>query len=95
MISVIIPAFNEPYLQHTVDDLLANAADEIEIIIVLDGYWPEPIIEDNAKVILLHRGQRSGMRVAINSGIKIVQGEFILKCDAHCAFDKDYDQSSS
>ena len=91
-VSIIIPAYNEPYLQTTLSNLLSNASGEIEIIVVLDGYWPEPIIKNNTKVTLIHKGQRSGMRSAINLGIRIAKSQYILKCDAHCAFDKDYNQ---
>ena len=42
MLSVIIPSRNEVFLQQTIDDVLRNAVGEIEVIAVLDGYWPEP-----------------------------------------------------
>jgi glycosyltransferase involved in cell wall biosynthesis len=32
------------------------------------------------------------MRVAINEGLKQARGEFIMKCDAHCAFGKGFDR---
>lgn len=41
MLSVIIPSWKDPLLQKTIDSLLENAGGEIEIIAVLDGYWPE------------------------------------------------------
>jgi glycosyltransferase involved in cell wall biosynthesis len=103
MISIIIPARNEPYLVKTVDDLLAKAQGEIEIIVVLDGYWPDPmptiplpygetpLDPPSKKVIILHRGLARGMRPAINSAVEIARGEHILKCDAHCMFDVGYD----
>lgn len=47
-VSVIIPARNERFLPQTVADLLAHGSD-IEIIAVLDGYWPaEPQPERSA-----------------------------------------------
>lgn len=91
MISAIIPAYNEPYLQRTIDNLLDSAGGDIEIITVLDGYWPDPTIKDHPKVTLIHNGKSCGMRSAINSAARIAKGEYLLKCDAHCAFDKDFD----
>jgi len=67
-VSIIIPARNEPHLQKTIDSLLDSAQGEIEIIGVLDGYWPESIIRDDPKVILIHNSESKGMRSGINAG---------------------------
>jgi len=93
MVSVIIPARNEPYLQETIQDLLAKAKGEIEIKAVLDGYWPkaEEIVED-PRVSYLHFPTPKGMRNAINSGAAVVKGEFLLKTDAHCLFSEGWDE---
>lgn len=91
MISVIIPARNEPYVQKTIDSLLFNALGDIEIIVVLDGYWPNPIIKDDPRVILIHNSISKGMRHSINSAISIARGKFIMKSDAHCLFMKGFD----
>ena len=46
-VSIIIPARNEVFLQKTVSDLLTKAEGDIEVIVILDGYWPTPqLIED-------------------------------------------------
>lgn len=91
MISVIIPSRNEQYLQRTIDDLLEKAEGEIEVIAILDGYWPDPPIKEDSRVKLIHRSESLGMRNAINSGAAIANGEYIMKCDAHCCFDKGFD----
>ena len=39
-LSVIVPARNELFLNKTVDDLFAKAHGDVEVIAVLDGYWP-------------------------------------------------------
>lgn len=92
MITAIIPARNEPYLKKTILDLLNNAKGEIEIIAVLDGYWPstEEIVNDK-KVIYIHYSTPRGMRNAINSAVEIAKGEYLLKCDAHCSFGESFD----
>jgi len=90
-VSIIIPSRNEPYLQKTIDSLLNSAHGDIEIIVILDGYWPNPIIKDNLKVILIHNSESKGMRASINAGARIAKGKYILKCDAHCCFDEGFD----
>lgn len=92
MISVVIPSRNEQFLPQTIDDLLANAKGEIEIIVVLDGYWPEPQLRDDSRIVTIHRGQSRGMRAAINSAVAIAKGEYILKIDAHCMVAPDFDE---
>lgn len=84
MISILIPARHELYLQETVDDILKKASGEIEIIVVLDGYWPKPILKDDKRVVLIHR-ERMGMRAAINGASSIAKGKYLLKMDGHCS----------
>lgn len=91
MTSIIIPARNEKFLQQTIKSLLKNAEGEIEIIVVLDGYWPLPALEDHPQVRIIHRGESRGMRNAINSGVAVARGEFVMKIDAHCMVDKGFD----
>jgi glycosyltransferase involved in cell wall biosynthesis len=91
MISVVIPSRQELYLNNTVQDILAKAKGDTEIIVVLDGYWPSVMPVDDKRVIIIHRGVAHGMRSAINSGVAIAKGKYILKCDAHCMFDYGFD----
>ena len=51
-LSVIIPARNEPFLNKTVDGLFENAEEEIEIIVMLDGYWPNPPLKKHNNLII-------------------------------------------
>ena len=92
MISILIPSRNEPYLQKTIQDLRQKAIGDVEIIAVLDGYWP-PIkeIETCPCVTYIHFSNPRGMRNAINSAVAIAKGDYILKVDAHVMFDKGYD----
>jgi glycosyltransferase involved in cell wall biosynthesis len=91
MISIIIPSYKDPLLQKTIDSLLGNSLGEIEIIVVLDGYWPEPPLKADKRVKIIHLGKNSGMREAINKGVSIASGEYIMRTDEHCIFGKDYD----
>lgn len=92
MISIIIPAHREPYLQKTIDSLLKNARGEMEIIPVLDGWSPERPIRPDKRVNVVTLKKHSGMRAAINEGISRAKGEFIMKSDAHCSFGAGFDQ---
>ncbi len=91
VISVVIPSRNEVFLQQTVRDLLSKAEGEIEVIVNLDGYWPNPQLEDDPRLRLIHRGEAQGMRAGINSAVAIARGQYILKSDAHCMFDQGWD----
>lgn len=96
MVSVIIPARNEPYLKQTILDILKKATGKIEVIAILDGYWPESQdIIDDKRVIYINFGSARGMRNAINTGVFLSRGEYILKCDAHCMFDEGFDEKLS
>ena len=44
MLSILIPARNEKYLEPTIRNVLANAEGDIEILAALDGYLPDPQI---------------------------------------------------
>jgi len=52
VLSIIIPARNEPFLSNTIKELFSKAKGKIEIIVNLDGYWPTPILEDDSRLIL-------------------------------------------
>jgi len=91
MLSVIIPSHNEIYLQKTIDSLLKNCGGEIEIVVVLDGYWPKiPLLEDK-RVKVVHLGKNRGMRGAINAGVLVSKGEYIMRTDEHCMFGDRFD----
>lgn len=92
-VSVIIPSRGERFLAQTVEDVFAKATGDIEVIAVLDGYWPDPILPDHPNLKLIHRSTARGMRAAINSAAAIARGEYLLKCDAHCMFAVGFDEA--
>lgn len=92
MLSVIIPSRKERFLQPTIKDLLTNAEGDVEVIAFLDGYWPDPPLEEDPRLRLIHSGDVKGMRAGINAGVAMARGEHILKIDAHCMVDKGYDK---
>jgi glycosyltransferase involved in cell wall biosynthesis len=91
-VSIIIPSRNEIFLTNTIKDLLKNAHEDIEIIPILDGYWPKPEeIVNDPRVKYLHRGEARGMRDGINSAAAISTGQYLMKLDAHCMVDEGFD----
>ena len=91
MLSVIIPSYKDPLLVKTIDSILENSEGDIEIIAVLDGYWPSFELRIDPRVRYIHLGRNRGMRGAINAGISVSRGEFIMRTDEHCMFAKGFD----
>jgi glycosyltransferase involved in cell wall biosynthesis len=91
-LSVIIPARNEKFLAQTIDDIFSKSVGEIEVLVHLDGYWPDPPLSEHKNLILVHRSQARGMRAGINATAAIATGEFLLKTDAHCMFSEGFDK---
>lgn len=90
MLSIVIPSYKDPLLHKTIDSLLENAFGDIEIIVVLDGYWTLP--KQDSRVKIIHLGQNRGMRDAINTGVSIAKGDFLMRTDEHCMFGNGYDR---
>lgn len=95
-LSIIIPARQEEFLQLTIDDILRNMRGSTEMIVVLDGYWPDTGIPINPLVTVVHDdakpdGSTPGQRAAINKGMRLADSRFVMKVDAHCAFDEGFD----
>lgn len=90
MLSCIIPSYKDPSLHKTIQSILDNAVGEVEVIVVLDGYWVEII--DDPRVKVLHLGGNRGMRGAINAGVAIARGEYLMRTDEHCSFAKGFDK---
>lgn len=92
-VSVVIPSFKDVLLHKTIDSLLENSelANQLEIVVCLDGYWPEIPVRDDPRIHLIHVGKNSGMREAINTAVRLSKGEYIMRTDEHCVFDKGFD----
>ena len=95
-VSAIVPSRGEParqelFLNQTVSDLLSKARGDLEVIVVADGYWPNPPLPTDKRLKVLHRGKALGMRPAINTAVQIATGDYILKSDSHCLWDEGYD----
>lgn len=92
MLSILITAREEIYLEKTIKNILENARGEIEILVALDGYLPEPqIVTNDNRVIFYHHKDAIGQRQSINELARKAKGKYIMKLDAHCAVDEGFD----
>jgi glycosyltransferase involved in cell wall biosynthesis len=91
-VTIIVPSRNERFLNATIKDLLAKAEGDIEIIAILDGYWPNPALPNDPRLKQLHFGRARGMRPGINAAVAIAKGDYLLKCDAHTMWDQGFDK---
>jgi glycosyltransferase involved in cell wall biosynthesis len=94
ILSAVIPGYKDPLIHKTIDSLLENSVlgEKFEVIVVLDGYWPVTSIKDDDRIVVVHLGKNRGMRGAINAGVAVARGEYILRSDQHCAFAKGFDK---
>jgi len=90
-LSILIPARNEQFLSRTIDDILAHIEGDTEIIIGLDGLWADPPIIDNNKVTIVHVSESIGQRAMTNQLCRLSKAKYVMKVDAHCAFDQGFD----
>lgn len=90
-LSVLIPARNEQFLNHTIRDILTHSAGDTEILVGLDGAWPIEPIPDHPRVTIVHVPESIGQRAMTNVLARISQAKYVMKVDAHCAFDDGFD----
>jgi glycosyltransferase involved in cell wall biosynthesis len=89
-LDIIIVAYNEEFLGKTIQDILSNIEGNTGIITVMDNYWAKDI-PDDPRVTIIHNNVAIGQRGATNQAVKISNAKYIIKADAHCAFDKGFD----
>lgn len=90
-LSVIIPSRNERFLNNTIQSLLDNSVEDIEVIAVIDENYPEKLIDDK-RISYVHFGSPRGMRAGINAASAVATGEFLMKSDGHCMFGPGFDK---
>lgn len=91
-LSIIIPANTEMFLARTIQDILEHSEADTEVIAVLDGAWADPGISQHPRVNVIYVPVTVGQRAATNLGARLARGEYIMKVDAHCAFDQGFDR---
>lgn len=90
-LSILIPSRCEMFLAKTVEDLLSNIEGDTEIIIGLDGQWSNPPVVDDNRVSIVFYPESIGQRGMTNQLCRLSNAKYIMKVDAHCAFDKGFD----
>jgi len=99
-LSILIPARNEFYydidlLHETITNVLANTSVKTEVVAVLDGYdtqWPLIPLPVNSRLTVIQHRKSIGQRAATNEAARVATGEYVMKLDAHCALDSDFDE---
>lgn len=91
-LSILIPARNEMFLTRTIEDILTNIEADTEVIAVLDGAWADPPIPQHERVNVIYVPEPVGQRAASNLAAKLSKAKYVMKIDAHCAFDKGFDR---
>lgn len=91
-LSILIPAKNEEFLGRTIEDILKNKRGKTEVIAILDGYDREvPVIPKDPHVRVIVNEKGIGQRAATNQACRLSNSKYVMKVDAHCAFDEGFD----
>lgn len=90
-LACIIPSRNEEWLSNTVEDILKNKRGKTEIIVILDGAKALKPLPDHPDLTVVYTSEPFGQREATNQGVRLSQAKYVLKCDAHVAFDEGFD----
>ena len=91
-LSVIISSRNEEFLKRTVEDVLVKKKLNTEVIVVLDGEWSDPPLEDHKDLTIIYHYESIGQRKAINEAVKLSSARYIMKLDAHCIVAEGFDE---
>ena len=91
-LSILIPSRNEMWLKRTIDDILEHREADTEIITVLDGALADPPIPQHERVTVVYLQESIGQRAATNMACKLSKAKYVMKIDAHCAFDQGFDR---
>ena len=90
-LSICIPSRNEEFLGRTIQDLLEHTSETTEIIAILDGYLPNPPLPTSSRVTVIYNPVSVGQREGVNQAVKLSKAKYVLKLDAHCAVDENFD----
>jgi len=92
-LSIVIPSYKDPSIYPTIDSLVENSElKDVEIIVVLDGYWISEPFREDFDIKTVHMGKNRNMRESINTAVRLAQGEYIMRTDEHCMFAPGYDK---
>jgi len=91
-LSILIPSRNEMFLSQTIKNILENIEADTEIVVTLDGNWSDPPILQHERLNVIYVPEAIGQRAGTNLAAKLAKGKYLMKVDAHCAFDKGFDR---
>lgn len=97
LVTIIIPARTEKYLNTTIREILDKATGEIDIIPVLDGYGDAPyekIKDPRVRYLSLpkpHNHERH-KRQGINAAVSVSKAKYVCWIDAHCVLAPGFDE---
>jgi hypothetical protein len=80
------------FLKRTVDTVLENIEADTDIIVVMDGAWSDPPLEQNDRITVIHRPESIGQRAGTNEAARVSTAPYIMKLDAHCSVGKGFDK---
>ncbi len=87
LISVIVPVYNvESYLRDTLDSIINQTYENLEIILVDDGSTDRSLsilreYEKKDKRIIVLTGKNEGISFAMRKGLLVSKGKYIGRCD--------------
>jgi hypothetical protein len=98
-LSLLIPARNERWLARTVADALAHIEADTDIWVVLDGNiamtdgpLPFETLPADLRLHVITHADSIGQRAATNEMARATDAKYLMKVDAHCAFDQGFDR---
>lgn len=90
-LSILIPARNEEWLPETLEDLMKNIRGNTDVFVCLDGEWANKDMPQDPRITYVFRHESWGQRKATNQLCKLSDAKYVMKVDAHCAFDEGFD----
>ena len=93
-LTVCIPALNEEFLDLTIQDVLKHTNPGLtKIIVVLDGYLPNPPLTVNdPRLTIIYNPVSRGQRASVKEAVRLADTKYICKLDAHVSIDQDFDK---
>ena len=93
--SVVVPVYNvEAYISETIESIITQSCQNIEIILINDGSTDnsgiicESYAKIDSRIIVIHQ-DNSGVSAARNKGIELAKGEYICFVDGDDTIDSD------
>lgn len=80
------------FTARTVQDILEHVEADTEVLVGLDGQWSNPGIPQHDRVTIVYYPESIGQRAMTNKLALLAKGKYVMKVDAHCAFDQGFDR---